>query len=100
ARDISGAHSGLKHRIPSPERLLPEGAGPGELAILHHVLIAAPDVVHEYVNAPLFLTNPAESSLNQSVVSMIADKGCTLVLDILHVFGSPTGDIDLGAGVD
>src|SRR6185369_5054516 len=47
------AHAGVEHLVPAPERLFPEWFRPRELAILHHVVVAAPDVVDEDVDAAL-----------------------------------------------
>src|SRR5437764_1845082 len=49
AGDISGAHPGGEHRVPAPERLLPEGQRPRKLSVLDHILVAAPDVINENV---------------------------------------------------
>ena len=43
------AHAGGHHRVPAPRRLLPERRRPGERAVLHHPLVAAPGDVDQDV---------------------------------------------------
>src|SRR5258708_13585612 len=51
--DEMGTNPGLKHRFPAPHRLLPEGALPRPLAIFAHLLVAAPDVIHQEIQPSL-----------------------------------------------
>ncbi|HEX7034427.1 MAG TPA: hypothetical protein VF210_01555 [Pseudomonadales bacterium] len=63
-------------RVPAPERLLPVGIGPGEAAVLHHVFVAAPDVVHEQIERPV-CSDLVEQRRHRRVVAMIdAARGC------------------------
>src|SRR5437868_3321996 len=72
AGDISGTHASRKHRVPAPERLLPEGQRPCELAVLDHLLVAAPDVINENVQTTLLFTHSLKHRLDLSVMSMVA----------------------------
>src|SRR5437764_2987287 len=72
AGDISGAHASGEHRVPAPERLLPEGPRPRKLAVLDHLLVAAPDVINENVQATLLFTHSLKHRLDLSVMSMVA----------------------------
>ena len=72
ARAVVRADAGAEHRVPAPERLLPERLAPGELAVLDHPLVAAPDVVHEDVDAAAFVEDVLERRVDLGVVAMVA----------------------------
>jgi hypothetical protein len=66
------ANSRLKHRLPSPEGLLPEGKFPGVFAVLKEVLIPAPDIVHENVNVALFTGDTLKQGVHLVIIAVIA----------------------------
>src|SRR5437868_3392723 len=41
----------VEHLVPTPEWLFPEWERPGELAVVDHAIVAAPDGVHQDVNS-------------------------------------------------
>ena len=49
-RVVVRAHTRGEHGVPPPERLLPERLRPGEVAILDHTFVSAPNTVDENVN--------------------------------------------------
>ena len=74
-----GAHAGAEHRVPTPERLLPEWLGPGEAAVFDHVFITTPDIIHENVDAAGLTYNRRESGIDLRVFLVVAaDRGNSL----------------------
>src|SRR6185437_12261002 len=71
---VMRAHAGLEHRVPTPERLLPELARPRELAVLHHVFVAAPDIVDENVEPAVLARDAVKNGTNLRIFAMVAAK--------------------------
>jgi hypothetical protein len=62
--DVMCANSRGKHRVPSPERLLPKGYAPGELAVFDHPLVPGPDVIHQNIKATALVENSLSGCFN------------------------------------
>src|SRR5262245_45093225 len=74
------ANTCVEHRVPSPERLFPEGLRPSELAIFDHALVAAPHIVHEDIDRPGLADDQIECCFHLDVILMVAaDSGDLLV---------------------
>src|SRR5207253_2032132 len=100
ARDVSGANPSREHRVPAPERLLPEGARPSELAALDHILIAAPSVVDEYVQTPLLVRDTPKRRPHLFVVAVVAFDGGALARKVSHLFDGAARDVEGRARFD
>src|SRR5262245_45375326 len=91
ARVIVRADSGGEHRIPSPERLLPERLHPRELAVVHHPLVPAPDAVDQHVDRTV-LRNARECRLDVAVYRVIAADADCVFTDCCEIGFSAPGD--------
>src|SRR3954447_19315006 len=60
ARVVVGAHTSVKHRVPTPKRLFPKWLAPREHTVFHHPLVATPNVVDENVDRASLLSNARE----------------------------------------
>ena len=72
ARDERAAYAHGDHRLPSPQRLLPEWNRPGEPAIFDHPFVTAPRAVHEHVESTTFRFDALEHSSESPIVGGIA----------------------------
>src|SRR6476646_9773337 len=104
ARRQSAGHIGradacLEHRVPAPQRLLPEWARPCELTIFHHIFIAAPGIIHQHINAALLLADSAKRTLSLLIVAMIAYDRGAFALNVAHVCSASACDVHHESGL-
>jgi hypothetical protein len=93
---IVRADTGAEHRVPPPQRLLPERLHPGELAVVHHPLVAAPYVVDEDVDG-VVLCDARERGFDVAVHGVIAANADGAFADGLEIRFRTSGDEDLRA---
>src|SRR4030095_5816563 len=94
--DVGSANSCCKHRIPPLEWLLPKRKRPGELPVFDHVLVAAPDVIHKYIEAAMFNSDAVKRRFNLLIVCVVTANRYTSFTEISFLDG-PAGDVYCGA---
>src|SRR6266567_1001422 len=72
AGKIVGADTGGKHRVPTPDGLLPKRPGLGEDAVFHHPLISTPDVVDENIDLASVPGDTLESGNYLLIIAVVA----------------------------
>src|SRR5262245_46101735 len=73
---VMRTHTGAEHRIPTPDKLIPEWLRPGENAILDHILVATPHIIHKYIDGPGFAVDLLKSGFHLCVEAMVAADAC------------------------
>src|SRR5262249_3588280 len=86
------ANAGCEHSIPAPQRLLPEWFGPGESAMLDHVLITAPNVIDQDINGLGLARELLKSRVLLRCLPMVAPNPDNLVLQRFMVINRTAGD--------
>lgn len=70
---------------------------PRELAVFDHVLVAAPDVVHENVHPVLFTSDAAKERFSSLIIGVVAANGYAAFTKLRFLDGA-AGDVDRCSG--